>query len=181
MSATGKHRVHPLITAEQIATRVRELGEQITADYRGRNPLLVCILKGAVPFLVDLGRHLDLSLQVDYLQASSYGSGTRSSGEVRLDKDLGMPIEGRHVLVIEDIVDTGRTLSYLIDLLERRSPASLQLCTLLDKPDRREVPVRIDYVGFAIPNEFVVGYGMDFDEQMRHLPFVGVYQGSDTE
>lgn len=127
-----------------------------------------------MPFMVDLCRGMDLDLEMDLIQTSSYHGGTRSSGEVSLEKDLGEPIEGRHVLVVEDIVDTGRTLDYLMDLLQRRQPASIKLCTLLDKPSRREVDVPVDYVGFKIEDLFVVGYGLDYEERFRNLPYVGV-------
>ncbi|MBU1879909.1 MAG: hypoxanthine phosphoribosyltransferase, partial [Chloroflexi bacterium] len=150
------------------------LARQIEADYQDRDLVLVCVLKGAIMFLVDLIKELQRPLEIDFMAVSSYGASTRSTGVVRLTKDLDMSIEGRHVLVVEDIIDSGRTLQYLTDVLNLRQPASLRICTLLDKRERREVDVPVDYVGFVIPNEFVIGYGLDFDEVYRNLPFVGV-------
>ena len=179
MSRLGKHKVDVLISEERIQGRIAEMGAMLTKEYEGRRPLLICILKGGVPFLVDLMREVDLPLEIDFLQVSSYGTGKTSSGEVRLDKDLGTPLEGRHVLVVEDIVDTGRTLAYLLDLLRRRNPADLRLCTLLDKPSRRVVPVDVDYIGFTIDDHFVVGYGLDYAEEFRNLPYIGLYVGEE--
>ena len=163
----------PLFTAEQIADRVAELGAEISEDYAGKNPLLVGILKGAWMFLADLTRAITVPLQVDFIQVSSYGSGTQSSGEVRLLTDLSTPIIDRHVILIEDIVDTGHTLSTLMNVLKQREPISLAVCSLLDKPERREVAIHIDYLGFTVPNKFVVGYGLDWNERFRHLPYIG--------
>lgn len=164
-----------LISEEQLQTRIRELGQQITADYRPLNDLLlVGVLKGSVMFLVDLSRQIDLPLSIDFMAISSYGASTQSSGVVRLLKDLDTDISGRHVLVIEDIIDSGLTLQYLTDQLQRRSPASLRICALLNKPERRVSEVTVDYLGFDIPNEFAVGYGLDYGERYRNLPYIGV-------
>lgn len=163
-----------LFGEEQIKRRVRELGARITADFAGEEILIIAVLKGAVLFLADLIRHIDLPLAVDFLAVSSYGAGTESSGVVRILKDLDAPIEGQHVLIVEDIVDSGRTLDYLLRMLRQRRPATLHVCTLLDKRERREIDVPIDYVGFEVPDAFVVGYGLDFAEFYRQLPFIGV-------
>lgn len=163
-----------LLTEEQMQARIRELGAQITQDYAGLNPLLIGVLKGACLFLSDLMRAIDTRLAVEFMAISSYGSSTRTSGEVRIMKDLDVPIEGRHILVVEDIVDTGLTLSYLLANLESRGAASVKLAALLDKHERRQREVKIDYLGFPIPDEFVVGYGLDFAERYRNLPFIAV-------
>jgi hypoxanthine phosphoribosyltransferase len=163
-----------LLSEENIQARIKELGAQITQDYAGLNPLLVGVLKGACFFLSDLMRAIDTRLSLEFMAISSYGSSTRTSGEVRIMKDLDVPIEGRHILVVEDIVDTGLTLSYLLANLESRGAASVRLAALLDKHDRRQREVKIDYLGFQIPDEFVVGYGLDFAERYRNLPFIAV-------
>jgi hypoxanthine phosphoribosyltransferase len=163
-----------LITADEIAAKVRELGARIAADYQGKDLVLVSILKGALPFLADLMRATPIPLALDFLEVSSYGVGTESTGAVRILKDLANPIEGRHVLVVEDILDTGHTLSYVFDHLRAQRPESVSLCVLLDKPARRLIPIEIDYRGFEIPDKFVVGYGLDYAERYRNLPFVGV-------
>jgi len=163
-----------LLTADEIAAKVRELGARIAADYQSRDLVLVSVLKGALPFLADLMRATPIPLSLDFLEVSSYGEGTDTSGVVRILKDLAHPIEGRHVLVVEDILDTGHTLSYVFDHLRAQRPASLRLCVLLDKPARRLVQIEIDYRGFEIPDRFVVGYGLDYAERYRNLPFVGV-------
>ena len=163
-----------LIDADRLQERIRELGEEITADYADRELLLVGVLKGAVFFMADLMRSIDVPCEIDFMAISSYGASTDSSGVVRILKDLDINIEGRHVLVIEDIVDSGLTLSYLVRNLESRAPASLSVCALLTKPERRENEVDIRYVGFEIPNKFVIGYGLDFAERYRNLPYVGV-------
>jgi hypoxanthine phosphoribosyltransferase len=163
----------PLLTAEQIADRVAELGAELSEDYAGKSPLLVGILKGAWMFLADLTRAITIPHQCDFIQVSSYGSETKSSGEVRFLTDLSTPIAGRHVLLVEDIVDTGLTLSNIVNRLKEREPATIAVCSLLDKPDRREVVVHISYLGFTVPNKFVVGYGIDWDEKFRHLPYIG--------
>jgi hypoxanthine phosphoribosyltransferase len=163
-----------LVDADSIARKVAELGAAIAADYAGKDPVLVSILKGALPFLADLMRQIPIRLSLDFLEVSSYGSSTESSGVVRILKDLAQPIEERHVLVVEDIVDTGFTLRYVLEHLQNQKPASLRLCTLLDKPARRIVPIEIDHRGFEIPDRFVVGYGLDYGERYRNLPFIGV-------
>ena len=163
-----------LIDEETLAARVAELGAEVSADYEGRDLLLIGVLKGAVFFMADLMRHLTVACEVDFMAISSYGDATDSSGIVRILKDLDISIEGRDVLVVEDIIDSGQTLSYLIRNLESREPASLEVCALLTKPSRREIDVRVRYVGFEIPNKFVVGYGLDFAERYRNLPYVGV-------
>lgn len=163
-----------LIDEQVIAAKVRELGTAIADDYRGKDVVLVSILKGALPFLADLMRQMPIPLTLDFLEVSSYGEATESSGVVRILKDLAKPIEGRHVVVVEDILDTGQTLAYVIEHLRSMQPASVLLCTLLDKPARRIVPIPIDYRGFEIPDKFVVGYGLDYAERYRNLPFIGV-------
>jgi hypoxanthine phosphoribosyltransferase len=163
-----------LVQPDDLAHRVRELAEEISRDYADKNVLLIGVLKGAVFFLADLMRQLDVDCEVDFMAVSSYGSSTDSSGVVRILKDLDEPIEGRHVLIVEDIVDSGLTLSYLVRMLGGRSPASLEVCALLTKPDRREVDMPIRYVGFEIPNRFAIGYGLDHAERYRNLPYVAV-------
>jgi hypoxanthine phosphoribosyltransferase len=163
-----------LIDRDSLAARVAELGAEVSADYEGRDLLLIGVLKGAVFFMADLMRHLTVPCEVDFMAISSYGDATDSSGIVRILKDLDINIEGRDVLVVEDIIDSGLTLSYLIRNLESREPSSLEVCALLTKPSRREIDVPVRYVGFEIPNKFVVGYGLDFAERYRNLPYVGV-------
>jgi hypoxanthine phosphoribosyltransferase len=163
-----------LISEEELEKRVAELGRQITEDYEGKDVLVIGIFKGAVPFLADLIRNIKIPLRYDFMAVSSYGSSTKSSGAVRILKDLDTSVEDKHVLIVEDIVDTGLTLKYLKENLARRHPLSLKIVTLLDKPERREVEVYPDYNGFVIPNEFVVGYGLDYNELYRNLPYVGV-------
>lgn len=164
-----------LITREQLQERIAELGEAISRDYAGKDLLLVCILKGGILFLSDLMRAIRIPHAIDFMAISSYGgTRTESSGVVRILMDLNTNITNRNVLIVEDIVDTGRTLAYITEMLKTRDPASLKICALLNKPSRREVPVPLDYVGFDIPNEFVVGYGLDYDELYRNLPFIGV-------
>jgi hypoxanthine phosphoribosyltransferase len=173
--STLEHAVSEiLIDEERLRTRVAELGEEISADYAGKEVLLIGVLKGAVFFMADLMRHLDVPCEVDFMAISSYGDSTDSSGVVRILKDLDINIDGRDVLVVEDIIDSGLTLSYLIRTLEAREPASLEVCALLTKPARREIHVPVRYVGFEIPNRFVIGYGLDFAERYRNLPYVGV-------
>jgi hypoxanthine phosphoribosyltransferase len=173
---------HILIGEEALQQRIAELGEQISMDYAGKAPLLVSVLRGSFIFMADLTRHIQPFCQVDFMAVSSYGAGTVSSGQVNIVKDLTDSIEGKDVIVVEDILDSGNTLSYLFQLLKARNPASLKLCTLLDKPSRRTKPIQADYVGFTVPDEFVVGYGLDYDELYRNLPYIGVlkpcvYQG----
>jgi len=164
-----------LVTGEQLQARIAELGAQVSRDYAGQNPVLVCVLRGAVVFVADLMRQLDMPFEVDFMSVSSYGGkNTQSTGVVRILMDLGTNIENRPVLIVEDIIDTGRTLSYMMQNLQTRRPASIKVCALLDKPTRRQVYVPIAYVGFEIPDKFVVGYGLDFNEHYRNLPYVGV-------
>ncbi|GAC1392530.1 MAG: hypoxanthine phosphoribosyltransferase [Ktedonobacteraceae bacterium] len=167
-----------LISEEQLRAKIRELGEQITQHYRGKNLLLLGTLKGAVPFIADLSRAIMLPLEIDYMAVASYGASTHSSGVVRIVKDLEGPINQKHVLIIEDIIDSGLTLHYLVDLLNRRNPLSLCICTLLDKKRERLKAVAIDYKGFTIPDKFVVGYGLDYAQHYRNLPYIGVLKPS---
>ncbi len=169
-----------LFSQERIQERIKELGAEITRDYAGRNPLLIGVLKGACFFLSDLLRAIDTRLSIEFMAISSYGSSTRTSGEVRIMKDLDVPIEGRDILVVEDIVDTGLTLTYLLENLKSRGAASVKLAALLDKHDRREKEVPIDYLGFQIPDYFVVGYGLDYAERYRNLPFIAVLKDPDA-
>jgi hypoxanthine phosphoribosyltransferase len=164
-----------LVTEEQIAAKVAELGERISNDYAGRELTLVSVLKGSLPFMADLMRRITLPVRIDLMEVSSYGSsGTESSGLVRILKDLSAPIEGRDVIIVEDIIDTGLTLNYLVRYLRGKNPRSIKICALLDKPARRLVEIPIDYIGFEIPDAFVIGYGLDFGEVYRNLRFVGV-------
>lgn len=165
---------HILISEEDLQKRVRELGEQISTDYAGKAPMLVSVLRGSFIFMADLTRHIQPFCKVDFMAVSSYGSGTASSGQVNIVKDLTDSIEGKDIIVVEDILDSGNTLSYLFQLLKARNPASIKLVTLLDKPSRRTKPIQADYVGFTVPDEFVVGYGLDYDELYRNLPYIGV-------
>jgi hypoxanthine phosphoribosyltransferase len=163
-----------LIERDRLQRRIVELGEEISQDYTGRDLLLIGVLKGAVFFMADLMRKLSIPCEIDFMAISSYGAATDSSGVVRILKDLDINIEGRHVLVVEDIIDSGLTLSYLVRMLESREPASLEVCALLTKPERREIEVDVRYTGFEIPNRFVIGYGLDFAERYRNLPYVAV-------
>lgn len=171
-----------LISTEELQRRIAEMGKQISNDYQGEEILMIGVLRGAVLFMADLARAIDLHVSMDFMAVSSYGAGTTSSGVVRILKDLDEDIEGRHVLVVEDIVDSGLTLNYLLENLKSRKPASIKLCTLLNKPERRKVEVKIDYNGFDVPDYFVIGYGLDYAERYRNLPYIGilkpeVYQG----
>lgn len=172
-----------LIDEQRLQARIAELGAQISQDYADKdNLLLICILKGGVMFLVDLSRHIRVPHEMDFMAASSYGAGVReSSGAVRLDMDVTTPIRGRHVLIVEDIIDSGHTLRFVLDTLEARKPASLRLCALLNKASRREVDIPLDYVGFDIENKFVFGYGLDLDEKFRNLPFIGVVDEAELQ
>ena len=163
-----------LISEEQIRQRVKEMGAQISEDYAGKDVVLLCILKGAVQFFSDLSRQITCNLEMDFMSISSYGNGTRTSGIVRISKDMDLSITGRHVLIVEDIMDSGLTLTHLTNILKPRQPASLRIACLLDKPERRECAISPDYVGFVIPNEFVIGYGLDYMGHFRNLPYVGV-------
>lgn len=168
------YKIDTLISEEKIRERVKELGEQITKDYAGKELCMICVLKGGVFFMCDLSRQIQVPVSLDFMSVSSYGSETSSSGVVKIIKDLDNSIEGKDVLVVEDIIDSGRTLSYLLQILSKRNPASLRLCTLLDKPDRRVVDnIKVDYCGFQIPDEFVVGLGLDYDQKHRNLPYIG--------
>lgn len=171
-----------LISTEELQKRIAELGREISSEYAGKEILMIGVLRGAVVFMADLARAIDVHVSMDFMAVSSYGAGTTSSGVVRILKDLDESIEGRHVLVVEDIVDSGLTLNYLLDNLKSRKPASIKLCTLLNKPERRKVEVKIDYNGFDVPDYFVIGYGLDYAERYRNLPYIGilkpeVYQG----
>ncbi|WP_027436946.1 hypoxanthine phosphoribosyltransferase [Lachnospira multipara] len=168
------HSISVLISEDELSKRIAELGEQINADYEGKEVTLICILKGSIFFTCELAKRISVPVTIDFIQASSYGSGTSSSGVVKIKKDLDESIEGKNVIIIEDIIDSGNTLSRLLPLLKERNPESLEVCTLLDKPERREVEVDVKYNGFNIPDEFVVGYGLDYDQKYRNLPFIGV-------
>lgn len=163
-----------LITSEQIQSKVRELGQQLSKEYEGRNPLVICILKGAFIFMADLVKEITVPIELDFMAVSSYGSSTKSSGEVKIIKDLDTSVEGRDVLIVEDIIDSGLTLSYLVDVLERRKVNSIKIVTLFDKPSGRTIDLEADLSGFVLPDAFVVGYGLDYAEKYRNLPFIGV-------
>ncbi|MEX1072998.1 MAG: hypoxanthine phosphoribosyltransferase [Chloroflexota bacterium] len=167
-----------LLTGDEVQARVLELGAQLAADYEGRDPVLVSVLKGSIIFLADLVRATPIPLSIDLMEVSSYGASTESSGQVRILKDLSSSIAGREVLVVEDIIDTGLTLNYLLRYLHDKGPASIRICCLLDKPARRLAPIEIDYRGFTIPDRFVIGYGLDYAEHYRNLPYVGVLRPS---
>ena len=169
-----KETVRVLIPEDKVDERIAQLGAQISQDYAGRQVHLIGILKGSIFFICELAKRITVPVTLDFMSVSSYGSGTKSSGVVKLIKDLDEPINGKEVVVVEDIIDSGRTLSYLLKNLSDRHPASIRLCTLLDKPERREVDVEVDYQGFRIPDEFVVGYGLDYDQRYRNLPYIGV-------
>ncbi|SEK97989.1 hypoxanthine phosphoribosyltransferase [Carnobacterium iners] len=163
-----------LFSREVLAERTSELGKQLTIDYKGKTPLVVGILKGATPFLSDLIKEMDIYLEMDFMDVSSYGGGITSSGEVKILKDLDTNVEGKDLLIVEDIIDSGRTLNYLIEMFRYRKAKSIKIVTLLDKPEGRVVDMKADYVGFLVPNEFVVGYGLDYDEKYRNLPYIGI-------
>ena len=163
-----------LFSEEQLKTRVAEIAREIERDYQGKEVMLISVLRGSFIFMADLCRAIDLPCTLDFMSVSSYGSGTTSSGQVQITKDLSEDITGRHIIVVEDILDSGNTLSYLLEILKARKPASIRLCTLLDKPDRRVKPVEVHYSGFTIPDAFVVGYGLDYAEKYRNLPYIGI-------
>ncbi len=163
-----------LLSEEEVNTRIREMGEQISKDYEGKQVHMVCVLKGGTFFMCELAKRITVPVSLDFMAVSSYGGETSSSGVVKIVKDLDESLEGKDVIVVEDIVDSGRTLSYLLEMLRDRKPASLKLCTLLDKPDRRVIDVHVDYTGFQVPDKFVVGYGLDYDQKYRNLPYIGV-------
>ena len=167
-----------LYSREEIHQVAQKLGEKITTDYADKDPLVVCILKGSVPFMSDLIRAMDVKLQIDFMDISSYGGGVESSGQVKILKDLDADVSGRHVIIVEDIVDTGNTLAKIHDLFQHRNAASVKVVTLLNKPERRTADVSVDYIGFEIPDKFVIGYGMDFDEEYRQLPYIGILKPS---
>ena len=167
-------RIEVLLTEAEVDKRIQEIGDQISKDYAGKQVHLVCVLKGGSFFMCELAKRISVPVSLDFMSVSSYGGDTKSSGVVRIVKDLDEPLKDKHVIVIEDIVDSGRTLSYLLDMLESREPADVKLCTLLDKPDRRVVDVKVDYTGFEIPDEFVVGYGLDYGQKYRNLPYIGM-------
>lgn len=169
-------KIRVLLTEEEVNEKIAALGKQISEDYEGRAVHLVCVLKGGVFFTCELAKRITVPVSLDFMSVSSYGADTKSSGVVKIVKDLDEPLEGKDVLIVEDIVDSGRTLSYLMENLRQRKPNSLRLCTLLDKPDRRVTDVKVDYTGFNIPDEFVVGYGLDYAQKYRNLPFIGVVE-----
>lgn len=169
-------KISVMISEEEIQKRVKEMAAQIDKDYEGQEVLLICILKGSIFFTTELSKHITVPVTFDFMSVSSYGDATVSSGRVKIVKDLDNSIEGKNVIVIEDIIDSGRTLSHLLKLLKARDPKSIRLCTLLDKPDRREVEVSVDYTGFKIPDAFVIGYGLDYKQMYRNLPYVGVLE-----
>lgn len=172
----NNYTVRELISEENVVARIKEIAEQINKDFEGQSVTLVCILKGSIFFTTELAKYIKVPVVIDFMQCSSYGADTKSSGIVKLAKDLDEPIMGKHVILIEDIIDSGRTLSYLLEVLAKRNPSSMKLCTLLDKPDRRVKDVKVDYVGFEIPDEFVVGYGLDYAQKYRNLPYIGIVE-----
>ena len=165
-----------MLTEEEVDKRIKEIGEQISKDYAGKKIHLICVLKGGVFFMCELAKRISVPVSMDFMSISSYGNSTESSGIIKIIKDLDESITGEEVLVVEDIVDSGRTLNYILEMLKDRKPASLRLCTLLDKPERRVVEVNVDYTGFQIPDEFVVGYGLDYAQKYRNLPYIGVVE-----
>ena len=169
--------IRELVSEQDVDRRIAELGKEISEDYAGKEVHLICILKGGAPFMCELSKRITVPVSMDFMSVSSYGNATESSGIVRIAKDLDESIEGKDVLIVEDIIDSGRTLYYLMDILHKRNPSSIRLCTLLDKPERRVKDVKVDYVGFHIPDEFVVGYGLDYAQKYRNLPFIGVVEG----
>lgn len=168
--------VRVLLSEEEVDARIKAIGEQISKDYAGKKIHLVCVLKGGSFFMCELAKRITVPVSLDFMSVSSYGNDTKSSGVVKIVKDLDEPLQDKEVLVVEDIVDSGRTLSYLMEMLKDRGPKSLRLCTLLDKPDRRVIDVKVDYTGFEIPDEFVVGYGLDYEQEYRNLPYIGVVE-----
>ena len=173
-------KIRVLLSEDEVNKRISEVAAQISRDYQGKEIHLICILKGGVFFTCELAKRLELPVTLDFMSVSSYGNDTKSSGVVRIVKDLDEPLEGKHVLIVEDIIDSGQTLAYLIEVLKQRGPADIRLCTLLDKPERRvKKQVKVDYTCFTIPDEFVVGYGLDFDQKYRNLPYIGVVEQED--
>lgn len=169
-------KITVMFTEEEIDKRIAELGAQISKDYEGMEITMVCILKGAASFACELAKRIDLPVEMEYMRCSSYGNETESSGVVKIDLDLDRSIRNKHILVVEDIIDTGRTMNYLLDILRGRGPVDVKLCSLLDKPDRRVTDVKIDYTGFVIPDKFIVGYGLDYAQKYRNLPYIGVVE-----
>ncbi len=171
-----KETIKVLLTEEEVNSRIKEVAEQISKDYEGKQVHMICVLKGGVYFMCELSKRMDVPVSLDFMSVSSYGDDTESSGIVRIVKDLDQPLEGKDVLIVEDIIDSGRTLSYLIEILKQRKPNSIRLCTLLDKPERRVVDVNVEYSCFNIPDKFVVGYGLDYAQKYRNLPYIGVVE-----
>ncbi|MGN0268460.1 MAG: hypoxanthine phosphoribosyltransferase [Lachnospiraceae bacterium] len=169
-------KVRVLLSEEEVDQKISELGAKISRDYEGKSVHMICILKGGAWFMCELSKRMTVPVSCDFMSVSSYGSGTESSGVIKINKDLDEPLDGKDVLIVEDIVDSGRTLSHLCDLLRHRNPASIRICTLLDKPSRRVKAVNVDYTAFQIPDEFVVGYGLDYDQKYRTLPYIGVVE-----
>lgn len=169
-------KIRVLLSEEEVNTRIKEIGAQISKDYEGKEIHLICILKGGIFFTCELAKRISIPVSMDFMSVSSYGDGTKSSGIVKIVKDLDEAIEGKEVLIVEDIIDSGRTLSYLIEILEKRNPKSIRLCTMLDKPESRVKDVKVDYIGFNIPDEFVVGYGLDYAQKYRNLSYIGVVE-----
>lgn len=165
-----------MLSEQEVDEKIQEIGKRISEEYAGKQVHLVCVLKGGVFFMCELAKRITVPVSMDFMCVSSYGSETKSSGVVKIVKDLDEPLENKHVLIVEDIIDSGRTLSYLIEILKKRGPSSLKVCTLLDKPERRVVDVDVDYTCFNIPDEFVIGYGLDYDQRYRNLPFIGVVE-----
>lgn len=175
-------KIRVLLTEEEVNEKIKKIGEQISKDYAGKSVHLICVLKGGVFFTCELAKRLNMPVSMDFMSVSSYGAGTVSSGVVRIIKDLDEPLEGKNVLIVEDIIDSGRTLAYLIEVLKQRGPKDIHLCTLLDKPERRvKKQVKVDYTCFTIPDEFVVGYGLDYDQKYRNLPYIGVVEQDQEE
>ena len=170
-------KIRVLLSEEEVDARIQEVADVINKDYEGKDVHMICVLKGGVFFMCELAKRITRPVTLDFMSVSSYGDDTKSSGVVKIVKDLDQPLEGKDVLIVEDIIDSGRTLYYLMDILAKRNPKSMKLCTLLDKPERRVKDVKVDYVGFNIPDEFVVGYGLDYAQRYRNLPFIGVVEG----
>lgn len=181
MDFSKKYNISVHLTEEQLNKRIAEIGAQITERYKGQSVYLICILKGSIFFTTELAKRIELPMTLDFMSVSSYGSGTQSSGDVKIKKDLDNKIEGQNVIIVEDIIDSGNTLSKLTKILKLRNPKSLTVCTLLDKPERREVDdVEVDFTGFVIPDKFVVGFGLDFDQRFRNLPYIGFVEGEEN-
>jgi hypoxanthine phosphoribosyltransferase len=174
-------KIKVLLSEEEVDNKVKEIGARISQDYAGKEVHLICVLKGGVFFTCELAKRITVPVTMDFMSVSSYGDDTKSSGVVKIVKDLDQPLEGKEVLIVEDIIDSGRTLSYLMDILQKRNPNSMRICTLLDKPERREKLVKVDYSCFQIPDEFVVGYGLDYAQKYRNLPFIGVVESAGEE